>query len=106
MNMSFPNLCAPAIITLVCAVIAIFFHVYAKHSAMVIFLSFLWNLLWVCGIQYLCSIDYRTVAWALVICPFVFGLIIGYVLNKNKTSSSGSSSSSSSSKKSKSRSSS
>jgi len=68
------KLCAPAIVYLVLAVIALF--VNSQFSFLSIFLHLFFIGLWTFILNWICNKGYKWISWLLVIIPYLFAALV------------------------------
>ena len=88
-------LCPPALLYLVFSAFSIFIAFFYKFSIATMLVKVLWVGLWTWLLNYLCTINYTSVAWVLLFLPFVLMLgifVIALEVLKRKTSQPSSSS--------------
>lgn len=70
------SICAPAIVYLVIAIIAIIGMITIKFQPVSILIKILFIALWTWFLNFLCSSGYTWISWFLVILPFIMFLVM------------------------------
>uniref|UniRef100_A0A6C0ATQ1 Uncharacterized protein n=1 Tax=viral metagenome TaxID=1070528 RepID=A0A6C0ATQ1_9ZZZZ len=71
LNISFTQLCTPALIYLIIAIIGMVFSLMTMN-AMSIVVNLVFIGIWTWFLNFLCTKGYKTISWFLVVAPFVF----------------------------------
>jgi len=76
MKMDFDSFCWPAKIYLVILIVSLLFGLYQNFSVTVLLLKTIFGLLWLLLLHYLCTLGYQTIAWVLLLLPYVFIILV------------------------------
>jgi hypothetical protein len=69
------EICTPAVVYLVLAVLSIIILIVKKASFIALFFKIIIIALWTWLLNYLCSIGYKSFSWFLVLLPFIITII-------------------------------
>lgn len=88
MQKEFKELCSPARIYFLIAVVGCVFALFKRVPVLAVFMKLLFAFLWTLGLNWLCKKGYKSVSWFLVLFPYIMiGLMmIGFLdMRKRKT---------------------
>lgn len=70
------KICTPAVVYLFLSILSILFAIYNNVGMLSILVKWIFTMLWTWVLNYICSSGYPTVAWVLVLLPFILLLLI------------------------------
>lgn len=74
------KICTPAIVYLFLSILSILFAIYNNASVLSILIKWIFVMFWTWILNYICNSGYTTVAWVLVLLPFILLLLIFVIM--------------------------
>ena len=69
------NLCTPALMYFILAVMSILLLIVNKTTIMIVFSNIVWVLLWTWFLNFICRKGFTSISWVLVLAPYVIILL-------------------------------
>ena len=70
------KICTPAVVYLFLSILSILFAIYNNVGMLTILVKWIFTMLWTWVLNYICSSGYPTVAWVLVLLPFIILVLL------------------------------